>query len=95
MVKELIKKADDKMNKAHDTLKREFAAVRTGRASLGILDTIMVDYYGTPTPLNQVANLAVPDPKTITIQPWEPKILGEIEKAILKSDVGLNPGNDG
>jgi ribosome recycling factor len=90
MVNELIK-----MNKAHETLKREFAAVRTGRASLGLLDTIMVDYYGTPTPLNQVANLAVPDPKTITIQPWEPKMLGEIEKAILKSDVGLTPGNDG
>jgi ribosome recycling factor len=95
MVNELIKKADDKMNKAHDTLKREFAAIRTGRASLGILDGIMVDYYGTPTPLNQVANLAVPDPKTITIQPFEPKLLGEIEKAIQKSDVGLNPGNDG
>ncbi len=95
MVNELIKKADDKMNKAHETLKREFAAIRTGRASLGILDGIMVDYYGTPTPLNQVANLAVPDPKTITIQPWEPKMLGEIEKTIQKSELGLNPGNDG
>jgi ribosome recycling factor len=95
MVNELIKKADDKMNTAHETLKREFAAIRTGRASLGILDGIMVDYYGTPTPLNQVANLSVPDPKTITIQPFEPKLLGEIEKAIQKSDIGLNPGNDG
>jgi ribosome recycling factor len=95
MMNELVRKADEKMNKAHETLKREFAAIRTGRASLGILEGIMVDYYGTPTHLNQVANLAVPDPKTITISPWEPKMLGDIEKAILKSDVGLTPGNDG
>ena len=95
MVNEAKKKAEEKMNKALDTLRREFAAIRTGRASLGILDGIVVDYYGTPTPLNQVSNLAVPDPRTITIQPWEAKILGEIEKAILKSDVGLTPSNDG
>jgi ribosome recycling factor len=95
MANETVKKADDKMHKAHEVLKKEFAAIRTGRASLGILDGIMVDYYGTPTHLNQVANLAVPDPKTITIQPWEAKMLGEIEKAIQKSDIGLNPGNDG
>jgi ribosome recycling factor len=95
MANETVKKADDKMHKAHEVLKKEFAAIRTGRASLGILDAIMVDYYGTPTPLNQVANLAVPDPKTITIQPWEARMLGEIEKAIQKSDIGLNPGNDG
>jgi ribosome recycling factor len=95
MVNELVKKADEKMHKAHETLVREFAAIRTGRASLGILDGIMVDYYGTPTPLNQVANLSVPDPRTIIIQPWEAKMLGEIEKAIQASDIGLNPGNDG
>ena len=95
MVNETKKKAEEKMNKALETLRREFAAIRTGRASLGILDGIVVDYYGTPTPLNQVSNLAVPDPRTITIQPWEAKILGEIEKAILKSDVGLTPSNDG
>ena len=95
MAHETVKKADDKMNKAHEVLKKEFAAIRTGRASLGILDGIMVDYYGTPTHLNQVANLAVPDPKTITIQPWEAKMLGAIEKAIQTSDIGLNPGNDG
>ena len=64
MVNELVKKADEKMHKAHDTLVREFAAIRTGRASLGILDNVMVDYYGTPTHLNQVANLSVPDPRT-------------------------------
>ena len=95
MISETRRKAEDKMNKALDTLRREFAAIRTGRASLGILDGITVDYYGTATPLNQVANLAVPDPKVITIQPWEAKMLGEIEKAILKSDVGLTPSNDG
>jgi ribosome recycling factor len=95
MAKELVKRADDKMQKAHDVLKKEFAAVRTGRASLGILDGITVDYYGTPTPLNQVANLSVPDPKSIAIQPWEMKMLGAIEKAILASDVGLTPSNDG
>jgi len=95
MISEQKKKAEDKMNKALDVLRKEFATVRTGRASLGILDGIMVDYYGTPTPLNQLANMAVPDPRQITIQPWEPKKLGEIEKAILKSDVGITPTNDG
>ena len=95
MISEQKKKAEEKMNKALEMLRKEFAAVRTGRASLGILDGILVDYYGTPTPLNQAANLAVPDPRQITIQPWEPKMLGEIEKAILKSDVGITPTNDG
>jgi ribosome recycling factor len=95
MINEQKKKAEDKMSKALDVLRKEFATVRTGRASLGILDCIMVDYYGTPTPLNQVANMAVPDPRQISIQPWEPKMLGEIEKAILKSDVGITPSNDG
>ncbi len=95
MVSEQKKKAEEKMNRALDTLRKEFATLRTGRASLGMLDGIMVDYYGTPTPLNQVANMAVPDPRQITIQPWESKMLGEIEKAILKSDVGITPTNDG
>jgi ribosome recycling factor len=92
MVNELVRNADERM---HEVLKKEFAAIRTGRASLGILDGIMVDYYGTPTHLNQVANLSVPDPKMIVIQPWEPKLLGAVEKAILASDVGLTPSNDG
>lgn len=95
MLTEQKKKAEDKMNKAIEALRKEFTTLRTGRATLGMLDGIQVDYYGTPTPLNQVANMAVPDSKTITIQPWEAKMLGEIEKAILKSDVGLTPGNDG
>jgi ribosome recycling factor len=95
MLSEQKKKAEDKMNKALEVLRKEFATLRTGRASIGMLDGIMVDYYGTPTALSQVANLAVPDPRQITIQPWEAKMLGEIEKAILKSDVGLTPSNDG
>lgn len=95
MVSETKKKAEEKMSKALESLKREYATIRTGRASLGILDGITVNFYGTPAPLNQVANLSVPDPKLITIQPWEAKMLGEIEKAILKSDVGLTPSNDG
>jgi ribosome recycling factor len=95
MLNEQKKKAEEKMNKALDVLRKEFASLRTGRASLAMLDGITVDYYGTPTPLNQVSNMSVPDPRQITIQPWEPKMLGEIEKAILKSDVGITPSNDG
>jgi ribosome recycling factor len=95
MLSEQKKKAEEKMSKALDVLRREFTTLRTGRASLGILDGIMVDFYGTPTALNQVSNMAMPDPRMITIQPWEPKMLGEIEKAILKSDVGITPSNDG
>jgi ribosome recycling factor len=95
MVNEHKKKAEEKMTKAVDVLKKEFAGLRTGRASLGILDGITVDFYGTATPLNQVANLAVPEPRLITIHPWDSKMIGEIEKSILKSDVGLTPTNDG
>ena len=95
MLSEQKKKAEEKMSKALDVLRKEFTTLRTGRASLGILDGIVVDFYGTPTALNQVSNMAMPDPRMITIQPWEPKMLGEIEKAILKSDVGITPSNDG
>jgi len=95
MLNEQKKRTEEKMVKALEVLKKELATLRTGRAAIGMLDGIMVDYYGTPTALNQVANLAVPDPRQITIQPWETKLLGEIEKAILKSDVGLTPSNDG
>jgi ribosome recycling factor len=83
------------MDKAVSDLQHEMAAIRTGRASLGILDHIRVDYYGTPTPLNQVANLHVPEPALITIQPWDVSQIGPIEKAIRTSDLGLNPANDG
>jgi ribosome recycling factor len=84
-----------RMEKALGDLLHEMSSIRTGRASLGILDHIRVDYYGTPTPLNQVANLHVPEPSMITIQPWDVSQIGPIEKAIRSSDLGLNPANDG
>ena len=84
-----------RMEKALADLQHEMAAIRTGRAALSLLDNIRVDYYGTPTPLNQVANLHVPEPSLITIQPWDVSQIGPIEKAIRTSDLGLNPGNDG
>ena len=84
-----------RMEKALGDLQHEMASIRTGRASLGILDHIRVDYYGTPTPLNQLANLHVPEPSLITIQPWDVSQIGPIEKAIRTSDLGLNPANDG
>ena len=94
-VKEIIAQHEEKMDKTIEALKRELSSIRTGRASTSLLDRITVDYYGTPTPVKQVANVSVPEPRMITIAPWEPKMLGEIEKAILKSDLGLNPNNDG
>jgi ribosome recycling factor len=84
-----------RMEKAMSDLQHEMAAIRTGRASLSVLDHIRVDYYGTPTPLNQVANLHVPEPSLITIQPWDVSQIGPIEKSIRTSDLGLNPSNDG
>ena len=95
MEKEIRKKAAEKMEHTMDALKKEFGSVRTGRASLSILDAVRVDYYGTPTPLQQVASLSIPESRQIMIQPWEPKMMTEIEKAILKSDLGLTPVNDG
>ena len=83
------------MEGAIDALKKEFGSVRTGRASLSLLDGIMVDYYGTLTPLQQLASLSVPESRQIAIQPWEQRIIPEIEKAIMKSDLGLTPSNDG
>lgn len=94
-VKELIAQNEEKMDKTIEALKRELASVRTGRASTSLLDRVMVDYYGTPTPVKQVANVSAPEPRLITISPWERKMLGDIERAILKSDLGLNPNNDG
>lgn len=95
MLSEQRKKADEKMSKAIDVLRKEFTTLRTGRASLGMLDGITVDFYGTQTPLSGVSNMAMPDARMITIQPWDVKMLGEIEKAILKSDIGITPSNDG
>jgi len=84
-----------KSEKSLEALRKEMGRVRTGRASLAILDGVRVNYYGAPTPLAQVASLSVPDARTILIQPWDSKVLGEIEKAIQKSDLGLTPLNDG
>lgn len=92
---EVRKQLVDRMDKAIESLKKDIAGIRTGRASLGIFEGITVDYYGTPTPINQVATMSVPESRLIIIQPWDPKIIAEIEKAILKSDLGLNPSNDG
>jgi ribosome recycling factor len=91
----IIKEVETKMTGALDALGREFAAVRTGRASAGLLDGIRVDYYGTPTPVNQMASISVPDARTIVIQPWEASQLKAIEKGIMASDLGLTPVNDG
>lgn len=95
MVKETLQMARTSMDKAIDALKRDFSKVRTGRASISLLDDVRVDYYGTPTPLNQVGTMTVPEPRMITIQPWEKNLIPEIEKAIHKSDLGLNPSSDG
>lgn len=92
---ELKRKTHERMNGALDALKKEFASVRTGRASLALLDGITVDYYGTVTPLQQLASLSIPESRQIAIQPWEQRIIPDIEKAILKSDLGLTPMNDG
>ncbi len=94
-IKDVEAHVKTRMEKAISDLQHEMAHIRTGRASLGILDHIRVDYYGTPTPLNQVANLHVPEPSLITIQPWDVSQIGAIEKAIRTSDLGLNPANDG
>jgi len=95
MLDEIYAETKTNMQKAVDALKKELARVRTGRASLTLLDGIRVDYYGTLTPLNQMASLAVPESRLITIQPWDATALKEIEKAILKSDLGLTPASDG
>jgi ribosome recycling factor len=91
----VVKETEAKMEKTLASLKVDLNKVRTGRASLALFDDVRIDYYGTPTPLNQLATLAVPEPRMITIQPWDTSIAGEVEKAILKSELGLNPMNDG
>jgi ribosome recycling factor len=95
MVKEVLKTAEDHMRGVIEATKHEFMAVRTGRANPAILDRVMVEYYGTPTPLNQVGSILVPEARQLAIQPWERNMLGAIEKAIQKADLGLNPTNDG
>ena len=92
---EKVKVYSDKMNKAYDFLVEDLATVRAGRANPHVLDKIRVDYYGTPTPIQQVGNVSVPDARIIQIAPWEKNMLKELEKAILTSDIGINPTNDG
>ena len=94
-LKDLMLEQEQRMDKSIESLKHEFASIRTGRASVALLDKIMVDYYGSPTPINQVANISVPEPRMILVAPWDKSMIGAIEKAILQSDLGLNPGNDG
>ena len=94
-VRDVETQAKTRMDKVLTDLQHDMAAIRTGRASVSIFDTLRVDYYGTPTPLNQLANLHVPEPSLITIQPWDVSQIVAIEKAIRTSDLGLNPGNDG
>ena len=93
---ESVKKdAEDRMNKAILALDREFSGLRTGRASSALIENVKVDYYGTPTPINQIGSIAVPDSRTIIIQPWDRAAFAMVEKAILSADLGLNPVNDG
>ena len=92
---ELQASHESKMKKAISILQSDYASIRAGRATPALLDRIMVEYYGTPTPINQVANVSVPEPRSIIIQPWEKNLIKDIEKAILKSDLGINPNSDG
>lgn len=95
MVKEVVQDAKERMEKTVSNTQSELGKVRTGRANISLLDTVRVEYYGSKVPLKQVANLGVPEPRLITIQPWDRNLLGEIEKAIMKADLGINPNNDG
>ena len=95
MLKDIHEECQSGMEKSIKALRRDMARVRTGRASISLLDDVKIDYYGTPTPLSQVANLSVPEPRLITIQPWEKNLISDIERAIYKSDLGLNPSSDG
>ncbi len=91
----MLKEYENKMQKTVDSLNTEYASIRAGRANPHILDKLRVDYYGTPTPIQQVANVSVPEARTLMIAPWEPSLIKEIQKAILNSDLGINPNNDG
>ena len=95
MYKVAIKQAAEKMDKTVAVIKRDLSALRAGRANPQILDKISVDYYGTPTPLSQLGNISSPEPRLLVISPWEAKMIGPIEKEIQKSDLGINPSNDG
>lgn len=94
-VKEILSSHEERMQKALDVLRKDYSTLRAGRATPALLDKITVDYYGTPTPVNQIGNISVPEPRMIVIQPWEKNMLSPIEKAIMKSDLGLTPTSDG
>ena len=95
MIKDLLKDTEERMNKAVDALRDNLVTIRTGRASPALVERLPVEYYGTPTPLNQLATISIPEPRLLTIRPWDPNALADIEKAILKSELGLTPSNDG
>ena len=95
MIREIIQDADDRMKKAVDALRKEYGTVRAGRATPSLLEKVTVDYYGVHTPINQLANISVPEPRMLVIQPWDKASLPTVEKAIMKSDLGLNPSSDG
>ncbi|AEF94366.1 Ribosome-recycling factor [Desulfotomaculum nigrificans CO-1-SRB] len=95
MVKQLIANAEENMKKTVEVVRKEFASLRAGRATPALLDKVVVSYYGTPTPLNQLANISVPEARSLVIQPWDKSALPEIERAILKSDLGITPTSDG
>lgn len=94
-MKEILNETKEKMNKSVDSLKHEFSLLKAGRANPAILERVTVEYYGTPTPLTQVGTVSVPEARMLLIQPWDASILGDIEKAILKADIGVTPNNDG
>ena len=95
MIKDVMQYMDEHMDKTIEALRRDYSKVRTGRASTGLLDDVRIDYYGTPSPISQVATLAIPEPRTMTIQPWENKLIPAIEKAIMNANLGFTPANDG
>ncbi|MFQ5872848.1 MAG: ribosome recycling factor [Dehalococcoidia bacterium] len=95
MIEQLISDTEDRMQKAVEALRRDLATLRTGRASAALVEHLQVDYYDSPMPLNQLANISVPEARLITIQPWDKQALSQIEKAILQANLGLNPSNDG
>ncbi|MDD4048980.1 MAG: ribosome recycling factor [Clostridia bacterium] len=95
MLKDIIFETEEKMKKTIEAMKKELSTMRVGRANPSILEKIQVEYYGTMTPVNQVANISVPEPRLIIVQPWDKTLVAQVEKAILKSDLGLNPSNDG
>lgn len=94
-MRELINTAEGNMKKTIEVVRKDFASLRAGRATPALLDKILVDYYGTPTPINQLASISVPEPRMLVVQPWDKSAIGEVERAIMKSDLGITPVNDG